>query len=331
MTLVAAGTLFTGILLYGLFGGADFGAGFWDLTAGNAQRGRPRRHLIDRSIGPVWEANHVWLIFTLVVAWTAFPPAFAAVMRTLYVPLGLAALGIVLRGSGFAFRKAVVRTEHQRINGIAFASSSVVTPFFLGTVAGGVASGRVPDRALDGIAGWVNPTSLLTGVLAVAVCAYLAGVFLTAEARLVHEPELERWFRSRSALAAAGAGLVSVVGIVVVRADAPHLADGLLRMPALALVTGSIVLGLVTLAMLGSAHPRVLRVLAVGTTACLVLAWGVAQYPYLLGNHMTIAEAAAPATTLVAVTIVFVVAVALCVPSLAMLYLLQQRGRLDTH
>ena len=329
MTFVAAGTLFTAILLYGLFGGADFGAGFWDLTAGNAERGKPRRHLIDQSIGPVWEANHVWLIFVLVVAWTAFPPAFAAVMSTLYIPLGLAALGIVARGSGFAFRKVVVEPELKRINGIAFASSSVVTPFFLGTVAGGVASGRVPDRAADGISGWLNPTSLLTGVLAVAVCAYLAGIFLTAEARLRHELVLERWFRSRSVLAASAAGLVSVVGIAVVRADAPYLARGLLRMPAVPFVAGSIVLGLLTLVLLSKADPLVLRVLAVATTVCLVVAWGLAQYPYILGDHLTIAEAAAPAPTLAAVTVVFVAAIVLCVPSLGVLYALQQKGRLD--
>src|SRR4051812_6073524 len=180
---VAAVILFAGVVAYAVLAGADFGAGFWDLTAGGAERGRRPRGLIDRSIGPVWEANHVWLIFCLVVLWTAFSSAFAAIMTTLFVPLGLAAFGIVLRGSGFAFRKVAVRTSAQRAAGATFAISSVVTPFFLGTIAGGIASGRVPSAGSgDPLKSWLNPTSILGGTLAVVVCAYLAAVFLTSEA-----------------------------------------------------------------------------------------------------------------------------------------------------
>src|SRR3954452_18363901 len=129
MAYVAAAALVIGLLAYAAFGGADFGAGFWDLTAGGAEGGRDKRARIDESLGPVWEANHTWLIYCLVVMWTAFPQAFAAVMTTLYLPLGIAALGIVLRGSGFAFRKAVWRTSQARLSGVAFAVSSVLTPF----------------------------------------------------------------------------------------------------------------------------------------------------------------------------------------------------------
>src|SRR5450432_1077217 len=133
--------LFFGITAYALFGGADFGAGFWDLIAGGAARGERPRALIDHSIGPVWEANHVWLIFCLVVLWTAFAPAFAAITITLFVPLTIAALGIVLRGSSFAFRKAVLRTRDRRNFGAAFAASSVLVPYCMGAVAGAIASG----------------------------------------------------------------------------------------------------------------------------------------------------------------------------------------------
>jgi cytochrome bd ubiquinol oxidase subunit II len=329
--LLAAAALFIGILLYALFGGADFGAGFWDLTAGGARRGREPRALIDQSLGPVWEANHVWLIFCLVVAWTAFPPAFAAVMTSLYVPLGLAALGIVLRGSGFAFRKVLVHTEAQRANGAAFAASSVVTPFFLGTVAGGVASGRVPDGGSTGpLVAWLNPTGILAGTMAVAICAYLAAVFLTAEARLRQRPILEDYFRRRSILTAAVAGAIAAVGIVVVRADATHLFDRLLGGPGLPLVLVSAAAGLATLVLLRRADPSVLRILAVIAVTSVVVGWAVAQYPYLLGDHLTITDAAAPSSTLRAVVVVFVAAAVLCLPSLALLYLLQQRGRLDT-
>src|SRR6476619_3312708 len=137
--------LFFGVTAYALFGGADFGAGFWDLTAGGARRGERPRALVDHSIGPVWEANHVWLIFCLVVLWTAFAETFASIMLTLFVPLTLVAFGIVIRGSRFAFRKAVFPARNRRNFGAAFASSSLLVPYCMGAVAGAIASGRVPS------------------------------------------------------------------------------------------------------------------------------------------------------------------------------------------
>src|ERR671927_1294237 len=128
MSTLTAVVLFVGVVAYAVFGGADYGAGFWDLTAGGAQRGRRPRHLVDLALAPVWEANHVWLIFCLVMLWTGFPVAFAAITTTLYIPLGLAALGVVVRGSGFAFRAVLVRTDHQRVAGAAFAASSILVP-----------------------------------------------------------------------------------------------------------------------------------------------------------------------------------------------------------
>src|SRR5258705_5419481 len=166
--------LWIGLTLYALLAGADFGGGVWDLLAGGAHRGRAQRDLIEQVIGPVWEANHVWLIFILVILWTAFPPVFAAVMSTLYIPLTFVALGIIARGAAFAFRKASVELWQQRLFGGAFALSSVLTPFFLGTVAGAIASGQVPPGLAAGPAvhSWWNPTSVLGGVLAVGACAY---------------------------------------------------------------------------------------------------------------------------------------------------------------
>jgi cytochrome bd ubiquinol oxidase subunit II len=317
MSTVVAIALLLGVLAYAVFGGADFGAGFWDLTAGGAGRGRAPRALIDKSLGPVWEANHTWLIYCLVVFWTAFPLAFATVMRTLYVPLGLAALGIVLRGSGFAFRKAVRDIPHQRAAGAAFAASSVVTPFFFGTVAGGIASGRVPGGSL---AGWVNPTSVFTGVLAVAVCAYLAAVFLTADA----PPDLVPYFRQRAWLSAWVTGLLSITGIFVLRADARHLFDGLLGR-ALPIVILSVLAGLAALALLRRVPPRLVRALAAVAVAAIVVAWGVAQYPYLLGTHAAIGTVAAPDSSLAALIVVVAAAIVLVAPSFALLYALQQR------
>src|SRR3712207_2510728 len=177
--------MFVGLIAYGLFGGADFGAGIWDLLAGGTRRGARQRDLIEHSIAPVWEANHVWLIFVLVVLWTAFPRAFAAVVTTLYIPLTLAAFGMIARGAAFAFRKSITTLGMRRFLGAGFAFSSLVTPYFLGAVVGGVASGRVPEgiAAGDVVTSWINPTSVLGGVLSVLVCAYLAAVFLCADAR----------------------------------------------------------------------------------------------------------------------------------------------------
>jgi cytochrome bd ubiquinol oxidase subunit II len=329
MIQVVAAGLLLGVMAYALFAGADFGAGFWDLTAGRA--GGRQRRLIDASLAPVWEANHTWLIYCLVVFWTAFPAAFAAVTSTLYIPLGLAALGIVLRGSGFAFREVIPDGDRPPLVEAGFATSSVVTPFFLGAAGGGIASGRVPARGYgDPMSSWLNGTSLLAGCLAVAVCAYLAGVFLTVDARRTDDRMSERWFRRRAYAAAWVAGAVSVAGLLVTRVDAPHLFHGLLGR-ALPLVALSVLAGLGTLILLRrqAAPLRVVRLLAGGAVACLVLGWGVAQYPYLLGDHATVTTAAAPTASLAMLVAVFCAAVVLVVPSLLLLYVLQQRGRLE--
>ena len=330
MATLAAAALFSVLLAYAIFAGADFGAGFWDLTAGGAERGRRPRGLIDRSIGPVWEANHVWLIFVLVIAWTAFPPAFVAVMRRLYVPLGLAALGIVLRGSGFAFRKVSVRLSVQRANGAVFAASSVLTPFFFGTVAGAIASGKV---ATSGGAGplhdWTTPTALFAGALAVVLFAYLAAVFLTAEARSRRAVDLEGYFRTRARWSAAAAGAISLGGLAVLHSGAHHVFQRLLLGPGLPFVIVSGLAGGGVLLFIRSADPRVLRVLAATAVGALVAGWGAAQYPFFLGDHLRIAEAASPGPTLSAVLAIIVVSALALLPSLGLLYALHQRGRLE--
>jgi cytochrome d ubiquinol oxidase subunit II len=327
----AAVVLFVGVIAYAVLGGADYGAGFWDLTAGGARRGERPRHLIDETLAPVWEANHVWLIFCLVMLWTGFPQAFAAITTTLYLPLGLAALGIVIRGSGFAFRKVVVRVAQQRVTGAAFAVSSVITPFFLGTVAGAIASGRVPTAGYgDPVGSWLTPTSVLGGALAVLVCAFLAAVFLTGEARLHDDAELLAWFRLRAQVIAVVTGLLALAGIAILRSDARHLFDALLGR-GLPLVVASAACGVAALTLMHRAPPRVLQVLAVAAVATIVAGWGVAQYPYLLGTHLPIVQGAAPTPTLWSLTVVAAAALVVVVPSMALLFTLQQRGRLDTH
>jgi cytochrome d ubiquinol oxidase subunit II len=228
LEVAVAAALFVGVVAYALFGGADFGSGFYDLTAGGTFRGAELRTLIDHSIGPVWEANHVWLIYVLVMWWTAFPSTFAAAMTTLFVPMLLALVGIVLRGASFAFRKYSATLAQARRYGAIFAVSSVITPFFLGAVAGAIASGRVPvDGQGDRFASWVNPTSMFTGVIAVGTCAFLAGVFLVAESARQDRSALTDTLRRRTLVVGVVTGIVVFAALVPVTRDAPTLSEGL--------------------------------------------------------------------------------------------------------
>jgi cytochrome d ubiquinol oxidase subunit II len=318
------------ITAYAVFGGADFGAGFWDLTAGGAERGARPRDVVEHGIGPVWEANHVWLIFVFVITWTAFPEAFASITLTMFVPLTLAALGIVLRGAGFAFRKAVVRLKYRRVFGGAFAISSVLVPYFLGTVAGGILSGRVPSggRAGDPVDSWVNPSSIAVGLLGVALVAYLSAAYLVRVAHHAGEAEMVGYFRVR-ALAAGTVGVVlAVVGLVVLSSDAPYVFDGLMSR-ALPVVVVAALAAAVSLILLARNTLRGVRVLAALTVAATVVAWGVAQWPYLLPTSLTFEAAAAPSGTLAAILLATVLAAVLVVPGFVLLYVLDQRGVLE--
>jgi cytochrome d ubiquinol oxidase subunit II len=326
---VAVGLLL-GVISYAVFGGADFGAGFWDLTAGGTARGRRPRALIDHSLGPVWEANHTWLIFCLVVFWTGFPTAFAAITSTLYLPLGLAVLGIVLRGSGFAFRKVVVHTDRNRVSGAVFGLSSVITPFFFGAAIGGIASGRVAAGGHgDPVSSWINPSSLLTGALAVATCAYLAAVFLAADAHRTGEPDLQTWCARRAWAAAWITGALALTDLVVAHDDAHRLFTHLIGR-ALPLTVTSAAAGLAALALMRSGKPVLVRTLAGVAVAALVAGWGVAQYPYLLGTHASVTDTAAPAASLTALIVIFSAAALFIAPSFVLLYALQQRDKLGS-
>ena len=196
-------------------------------------RGRARpasaRALIDWAIGPVWEANHVWLIFVLVVLWTGFSSAFEAIFSTLFIPLSLAALGVVLRGAGFAFHHTARRAGGRALAETLFGLASVLTPFFLGTVVGAIAGGRVPvgNATGDAVTSWLNPLSILIGALFVATGAYLAAVFLVSDARRAGAPDLERYFATRALVAAVVAGALAAVDLVFLHRDARYIFDRL--------------------------------------------------------------------------------------------------------
>jgi cytochrome bd ubiquinol oxidase subunit II len=333
---VCAGILWVGATFYALFGGADFGAGFWDLVAGGAERGERPRALIQRSLTPVWEANHVWLIFILVVLWTAFPPAFSAVMTTLYVPIALAAIGIVLRGSGFAFRKSIVRLSGRRAAGAIFAISSLLTPFFMGAVVGAVASGNVPaDGNGPPFSSWLEPLPLLTGAMFVASGAYLSAVFLIGDARRSGDDELAGYFARRALAAATVAGVAAAFGLVELHAEARYIFDRLVDqgLPLVILSSlcgvGVLVILLAAVGRRGMRSPGLLRPLAGGAVIAVIWGWGVAQFPYLLPTSLKITEAAAPPDTLASVIIVFIVAAIFVLPALGLLYWLSQRDLLN--
>jgi cytochrome bd ubiquinol oxidase subunit II len=325
-----AAVLWIGATMYAVFGGADFGAGFWSLVAGGGERGRRARELCDWAIGPVWEANHVWLIFVLVVLWTGFSSAFAAIFSTLFIPLSLAALGIVLRGSGFAFHTTARRAEGRDLAERLFGVSSLLTPFFMGTVVGAIASQRVPlgNAAGDPVTSWLNPVSLVIGALFVATSAYVAAVFLVSDARRAGAPDLEDYFTDRAFGSALIAGAFAIAGIIVLHADARPLYDGLTS-DALPLVILSGLCGLAVLVLLRLGGTRGARPLAVGALVAVIWGWGVAQYPYLLPEQLTIADGAAPSATLAGLLIVFGVAVVLVLPALGLLFTLAQRSLIE--
>ena len=320
------GILLATITLYAVLGGADFGGGLWDLLAGPGPRHLPPRVLIDDSITPVWEANHVWLVFDLVIFWTAFPHAFAAVMTTLALPLWIALGGIVLRGAGFAFRKELSRLPWQRAAGATFAFSSLLTPFFMGTVIGAIAAGAVPANASRAsLAAWTSPTALLAGFLFVAACGYLAAVYLTGEAARRGDRRMQAYFTRRAQAAGIVAGALSLATLAELHSSSPVLFDRLTgRALPLAILAG--VCGLAVIALLTTSRLKGVRVIAALGVAAVVWGWGVARYPVLLPDTtVTLSNAGAPNDTLVALVVLFIIAVLLIGPAFALLFTLQDR------
>lgn len=333
MTLEAAvaAALFAGVVAYALFGGADFGSGFYDITAGGTRRGAELRTLIEHSIGPVWEANHVWLIYVLVMWWTGFPESFASAMSTLILPMLLALLGIILRGAAFAFRKFAPTVGQARLYGAVFAGASLITPFFLGTVAGGIASGRVPDEGRGDLwSSWLNPTSVLGGIIAVGTCAFLAGVFLSADAHRGGHDALAGSLRRRTIGVGIVTGGVVFAALGPVIQDAPTLADGLTGRAAPLIVLSGLA-GAVTLVLLVRRDLGRARVTAVVAVAAVVTGWGVGQYPWMLVDEMTIAEAAGADATLAALLVVVGLAAVLVLPPLVYLFRLTQTEQWAKH
>lgn len=318
-----------GLALYVVLGGADFGAAVWQLAAGRGPDAEELREHAHESMSPVWEANHVWLIFVLTVMWTAYPEAFGSIASTLCVPLFIAGIGIVIRGAAYALRTGTSTPEQVRAIDMASAASSVLTPFALGAAVGGIASGRVPvgNAAGDLITSWLNPTSIAVGVLAVIMAAYMAAVFLAADAERRDKPDLERAYRKRALGAGALAGAVAVADLVVLRSDARGLFDELLTGAGLPGVIVSVLAGLGTVALLATGRLEPARYTSALAVAGIIAGWALAQQPVILPG-LTVREAAAPHDALVAVLVAIAVGAALLFPSLVLLFRLALGGRL---
>lgn len=315
---------------YLLMGGADFGGGVWDLLASGPRRAAQRER-IAATIGPIWEANHVWLILVIVVLFTAFPSAFSALATVLHVPLVLMLIGIVMRGSAFVFRAYDTRPETARRRwGPAFAVASLVTPLLLGVCLGTVASGRAGaalvalERGERGfaavwIAPWLAPFPLAVGCMTLALVAFLAAVYLTLET--ANDTPLQEDFRRRALGAAAAVFLTAGVALVLAPTEPSRLHEGLLASwwaPLLHVLTG--IAALIAIGALVVRRYRLARLAAAAQASLILWGWAAAQYPRLVPDVLTIDGAAAPAVTLRALLWAVAAGAVLLIPSLAYLF-----------
>jgi cytochrome bd ubiquinol oxidase subunit II len=321
--------LLVGLAIYAVLGGADFGAAFWQLSA-RGKRGCALREHAYRAMGPVWEANHVWLVFVLVICWTAYPEVFASIFSTLAVPLFIAAIGIILRGTAYAVHAGTAREiERQTVDGV-FSASSILTPFALGAVVGAIASGRVPvgNARGDVVTSWLNASSAAVGVLAVASGVYVAAVYLAGDAARAGRDGLAAAFRARALVAGGVTGASAFAALAVVRLDADRVGERLLQWPALAAVAASALAGIATLELVRRSRFEPARYGASAAVGSVVVGWALAQRPELLPG-LTVEEAAAGRPTLLATVVGVAVGAVILLPSLAALFGLVLRGRFD--
>ncbi len=318
-----------GLTLYTVLGGADFGAGFWQLFAGKGERADEIRDEAHHAMAPVWEANHVWLIFVITVVWTAYPRAFGSIASTLSIPLFVAGIGIVMRGGAYAVRLGTATAREQRRVDTVFALSSILTPFALGTVVGALASERVhvgnPGGSL--VTSWLNATSITIGVLAVASSAYMAAVFLCGDAAREGKNALADRFRVRALAAGVAAGAVALAGLVVLHSDAERIFNRLTHGVALPALVVSVLAGLATLALVWRRSYEPARYTAALAVAATIAGWALAQNPVLL-HGLTVHEAAAGHDTLVALVVAVLGGALILFPSLGLLFRLTLGGEL---
>jgi cytochrome d ubiquinol oxidase subunit II len=322
LELVIAAFLLLALIFYAVTGGADSGGGMWDLLA-RGPRAIQQRRAIAKAIGPIWEANHVWLILVVVLLFTAFPIAFAAIMTALYIPVTLMLIGVIFRGSAFIFRKYDSRAEDvQNRWSTLFGAASFFTPFVQGVTLGALATGEI--RVAPGIltssflAGWLTPFAFACGLFALGLCSFLAATYLTIDTR--DQRELQNDFRLRALWSGGALGPIALAAFLVSKTGAPEIYHGLTRWWAWPLIGLTISFALAALVSLWSRRFSLARVAANGTATLVLVGWSLAQFPYLVVPDITIAQAAAPEVTLRLLLIALIAGSVILLPSLYFLF-----------
>jgi len=327
--------LWLALFIYTIFGGADFGAGMLELFA-VGDSGKRQEALIDESIGPVWESNHVWLIFLLVVFFTAFPPAFAAINVVLFIPLMLAVIGIVLRGAAFVFKThgIIRRNRNARILSRTFSVASIMTPFFLALTGAAIASGVIVIQNQSQVvtntgSDWLTPFTLTIGAMALTLCVTISAIYLTVEATSRGERDLAEAFRLRGLVAGALTAVFGLLGLILSPSEAPFLWHGMLD-KAVPFVIVTMLVGAATAAALWFRRYGWARILVVILTAGLLLSWGVSQYPYIIPPDVTDANASSPVETQQFLLVGIIIALIIVIPCLWYLFYVFKLNKIYT-
>ncbi len=339
LEVAVAGAMALALLIFALAGGADFGGGMWAFVAPKERAAR-EAELVDRAIGPIWEVNELWIVVAVVIMWTGFPSVFAVYGISLFVPLVLILVGIVLRGGLFAFQEHAEYAPVRRafvVFGRAFGAVSVIAPFFFGIAAGTIASGRLrfnDAQARDGFAvgrpvdgyfePWFGPFPIACGFLAVAICLFLSATYLTLEAE--DDPDLQSVYRQRGIFTGAALGLLGTLVLPVMAFDASYMWGEVLRFPAVVFMSAAALALLSSLLLLYTKRFWWARTTAIAHVVSIFLAWASAQFPYLLVPDITISAAASPKPVLTALLILSFFYAIVLGPSLALLlYLFKRR------
>jgi cytochrome d ubiquinol oxidase subunit II len=331
-----AGVLLLTVTAYSTAGGVDYGAGIWDLLSGRFPHADEVRALVDHAMAPVWEANNVWLVFAAVLTWSGFPLLYESIFLSLYPLFAIALLGLILRGAFFAFRKSATTPGQRLLATRVFGIASLLAPFGFAAVLGAIASGKV------GVAGpvvpvWqacLDPLAIAFGVVALTATAFSGASFLVGDARRLQgpdaSPDLVDYFRRRTVVAAATLLGVSLVTLLLIRAESPTVFQGMVAGLGLPFALLAVLAVLAVAFLMWRRVYFGYRVLTVAGVGSFVFAWAFGQVPYLLPGRLTIQQAAGAPAIEAALLVITVVAFVLVVPSLVLLYTLDQRSALES-
>jgi len=333
LEIALANVLLIALTFYALLGGADFGAGVWHLLARGPTR-QAQHQLIGEAIGPIWEANHVWLILIVTILFTAFPRAYVHISTTLHIPLTILVIGIVLRGSAFAFRHYDIKDDdiHLRWDQL-FALSSLISPLLLGIIVGAITAGHFsvnPGSFFDGyVSVWLKPFPLSMGMFTLLLFTYLAATYLLLE---THDLKLQEIFRKRAITAALLAGFMEEGVLYLGKSGAPRLWGelniglwgGIIQLGVASLTIAAIVLLVIRQYWWG----RTCAILQVTLT---IWTWGIAQFPYLIPPNLTVFNTSAPEITLQFIVAALLVGILFLFPSLFYLFRIFKGSTLFRH